>query len=73
MDMQPSTDDLLIRQISALISATAAAACSNREHAPFVEARMYEKLAAHCAEKQILAAAFAKSGVGATRSGLIYW
>ncbi len=71
--MQPSTDDLLIRQISALISATANAVSSNREHAPLVEARLYEKLAAHCAEKQRLAAAFAKNGVGATRSGLIYW
>jgi hypothetical protein len=71
--MQPSTDDLLIRQISALISATANAASSPREHAPFVEARLYETLAAHCAEKQRLAAAFAKSGAGTARRGLIYW
>jgi hypothetical protein len=71
--MQPSTDDLLIRQISALISATAAAASSTREHAPFVEARLYETLAAHCAEKQRLAAAFATSGAGTARKGLIYW
>ena len=32
--MQPSTDDLLIRQISALISATADAASTSSEHAP---------------------------------------
>jgi len=71
--MQPSTDDLLIRQISALISATADAASTNREHAPFIEARLYESLAAHCAEKQRLAAAFARNGVGKTQRGLIYW
>lgn len=71
--MQPSTKDLLIRQISALISATADAASTSREHAPFIEARLYETLAAHCAEKQRLAAAFARSGAGATRGGLIYW
>ena len=53
--MQPSTDDLLIRQISALISATADAASTSSEHTPFMEARLYETLAAHCAEKQRLA------------------
>jgi hypothetical protein len=71
--MQPSTDDLLIRQISALISATADAASTSSEHTPFMEARLYESLAAHCAEKQRLAAAFARSGAGKTRRGLIYW
>ena len=60
--MQPSTDDLLIRQISALISATADAASPSKEYAPFMEARLYEMLAAHCAEKQRIAAIFAKSG-----------
>ena len=71
--MQPSTDDLLIRQISALISATADAASTGSEHTHFMEARLYETLAAHCAEKQRLAAAFAGSGAGKTRRGLIYW
>ena len=71
--MQPSTDDLLIRQISALISATADAASTGGEHAPFIEARLYQALAAHCAEKQRIAAVLAKSGVGTTRTGLIYW
>ena len=71
--MQPSTDELLIRQISALISATADAASTSGEHAPFVEARLYETLAAHCAEKQKLAAIFARSGFGTARRGLIYW
>jgi hypothetical protein len=70
--MQPSTDDLLIRQISALISATADAASTSREHAPFMEARLYETLAAHCAEKQRVAA-FARSGFTTARRGLIYW
>jgi len=71
--MQPSTDDLLIRQISALVSATADAASTSREHAPFIEARLYEALAAHCAEKQKTAAMLARSGIGTTRTGLIYW
>jgi hypothetical protein len=71
--MQPSTDDLLIRQISALISATADAASNGTEHTHFMEARLYETLAAHCAEKQRVAAAFAGSGAGKTRRGLIYW
>jgi hypothetical protein len=71
--MQPSTDDLLIRQISALVSVTADAACSSREQVPFIEARLYETLAAHCAEKQILTAAFATIGAGKTRTELVYW
>ena len=71
--MQPSTDDLLIRQISALISATADAASTSSEHTPFTEARLYETLAAHCAEKQRLAAAFTGRGAGKTPRGLIYW
>jgi hypothetical protein len=71
--MQPSTDDLLIRQISALVSATADAASTSREHVPYMEARLYETLAAHCAEKQRLAAAFAGSAAGKTQRGLIYW
>ncbi len=58
--MQPSTDDLLIRQISALISATADAASASKEYAPFMEARLYETLAAHCAEKQRIATDVAK-------------
>jgi hypothetical protein len=38
-----------------------------------MEARLYESLAAHCAEKQRVAAAFARSGAVKTRRGLIYW
>jgi hypothetical protein len=71
--MQPSTDDLLIRQISALISATADAASASKEHVPFIEARLYDALAAHCAEKQRLAAMFTKGGAGTAPRGLIYW
>ena len=73
MIMQLSTDDLLIRQISALVSATAEAASTSRENVPFIEARLYEALAAHCAEKQRFAAMVARSGVATTRRGLIYW
>jgi hypothetical protein len=71
--MQPSTDDLLIRQISALVSATADAASTSRENVPFMEARLYETLAAYCAEKHRLTAAFARSGAGKTRTELVYW
>jgi hypothetical protein len=71
--MQPSTDDLLIRQISALVSATADAVTASRENAPLVEARLYKALAAHCAEKQQLAATFSRSGTGTAERGLIYW
>jgi hypothetical protein len=71
--MQPSTDDLLIRQVSALVSATADAVSTSREHAPFIEARFYETLAAYCAEKQRLAAAFSRNGATKTRTGLVYW
>ena len=71
--MQPSTEDLLIRQISALVSATAAAISNGREPTALVEARLYQALAAHCAEKQKVAAMFANSGVGATTTGLVYW
>ena len=71
--MQPSTDELLVRQISALVSATADAVSTSREHVPFIEARLYETLAAYCAEKQELAAAFARGGVARTRTGLVYW
>ena len=71
--MQPSIDDLLIRQISALISATADAASTSKEHVPFMEARLYDTVAAHCAEKQRLAAMLARSGAGTVPRGLIYW
>lgn len=78
--MQPSTDDLLIRQISALISVTADATSPSKEYARLMEARLYEALAAHCAEKQRLAAMSARSAslssrnIGApAQNGLIYW
>ena len=71
--MQPSTDDLLIRQISALVSATADALSASKEHVPFMEAKLYDALAAHCAEKQRFAAMFTRSGAGTATSGLIYW
>lgn len=78
--MQPSTEYLLIRQISALISATADATSPSEEYAPLMEARLYEALAAHCAEKQKLAAVSARNTSLAARGmsapaqeGLVYW
>ena len=78
--MQPSTEDLLIRQISALVSATADATSPSREYAPLMEARLYEALTVHCVEKQRLAALSARNASLAARSmsapaqeGLIYW
>jgi hypothetical protein len=72
--MQPSMDNLLVRQVSALVSTTAEAVCTKGENVPFVEAKFYEVLAAHCAEKQRLAAvAFAKGGTARAQKGLIYW
>jgi len=78
--MQPSTEYLLIRQISALVSATADATSSSKEYAPLMEARLYEALAAHCAEKLRLAALSARNTSLSARSmsapaqeGLIYW
>jgi hypothetical protein len=78
--MQPTTEYLLIRQISALISATADATSSSKEYAPLMEARLYEALAAHCAEKQRLAtvsarhASLSARNIGApVQNGLIYW
>jgi hypothetical protein len=56
-----------------LISATADASSPSKEYAPFMEARLYETLAAHCAEKMRIAAIFAKSGFATTPRGLIYW
>ena len=53
---------------------TASGTCGyGEEYAPFMEARLYETLAAHCAEKQRTAAIFARSGFVTTPRGLIYW
>jgi len=73
--MAPSMDDLLLRQVSALVSQTADAVCTNSEDVPSVEARFYRALAIHCAEKQTLAAAESASGAvsSAQKGGLIYW
>ena len=71
--MQLSRDDGLIREISAWISATAEQRRPNKEYAPFMEAKLYETLAAHCAERQRIAAIFARSGFATTQRGLIYW
>ena len=66
--MQPSTEYLLIRQISALVSATADATSSSKEYAPLMEVRLYDALAAHCAEKLRLAALSARNTSLSARS-----
>ena len=71
--MEPSMNDLLVREVSALVSTTADAVCTKGENVPSMEAQLYEVLAIHCAEKQRLAAAFARRGAGKTQRGLIYW
>jgi hypothetical protein len=78
--MQPSIEDLLIRQISALIAATADATSSGKEYVLLMEAKLYDSLAAHCAEKQRLAAVSSKQAAlsainmsGPPQDGLVYW
>jgi hypothetical protein len=78
--MQPLIEDLLIRQISALIAATADATSSSKEYAPLMEAKLYDSLAAHCAEKQKRAAVSAKQEAlsavtmsGPPQDGVVYW
>ena len=71
--MQISIEDLLVRQVSALVSATADAASSG-ENVPATAAQLYEMLAEHCAEKQRLAAAaYAQSETARLQGGLICW
>lgn len=78
--MQASIEDLLIRQISALIAATADATSPSKEYAPLMEAKLYNTLAAHCAERQRLATVSAKNASlswtsmsGPPQDGLVYW
>lgn len=84
--MQPSIEDLLIRQVSALIAATADATAASKGYVLLTEARLYEALAAHCTERQKLAAAPAKNTspamdtspaplgmTEAVEEGVVYW
>ena len=72
--MEPSMNDQLVREVSALVSTTAHAACTKGENVPSMEAQFYEVLAIHCAEKQRLAAAaFANGAAARAQKGLIYW
>jgi hypothetical protein len=72
--MQPSMNDLVVRQVSALVSTTADAVCTSGENVPSMEAQFYESLAMHCAEKQRLAAAaLANGALARTQEGVIYW
>ena len=78
--MQPPTEYLLIRQISALIAATADATSPSKEYVPLTEARLYAALAAHCTERQKLAAVPARDTspppigmTGPMQEGVVYW
>ena len=72
--MAHSIDDLLVRQVSALLSEAADAACTDMEQIPSMEAHFYDVLAQHCAGKQRLSAAvFASSADVRTQKGLVYW
>jgi hypothetical protein len=73
--MQPSIDHLLVRQVSALVSAAADAACTEGENVSSMEAQFYEILAEYCAEKQRLAAAaaYAEGEAIMAQKGLSYW
>ena len=72
--MAHSTDDLLVRQVSALVSETADAVCIDMEQIPSMEAHFYHVLALHCAGKQRLAdAGFASVATARTQTGLVYW
>jgi anti-anti-sigma regulatory factor len=72
--MAHSIDDLLVRQVSALVSETADAVCIDMEQVPSMESHFYDVLALHCAGKQRLAAAgFASVATARTQTGLVYW
>ena len=72
--MGHSMDDLLMRQVNALVSETADAVCTDTEKIPSMEAHFYGVLARYCAEKQRLAAAAFASGPAARiQKGLVYW
>lgn len=72
--MAHSMDDLLVRQVDALVSETADAACTDMEKIPSMQVHFYGVLALHCAEKQRLAAAAFASGAAArAQKGLVYW
>ena len=63
-----------MRQINALVSATAQAVCTDMEKIPSIEAHFYGVLALYCAEKQRLAAAaFASGATARAQKGLVYW
>jgi hypothetical protein len=72
--MAHSMDDLLVHQVSALVSETADAVCTDIDKLPSMEAHFYGVLAQYCAEKQRLAAAaFATGAAARTQKGLVYW
>jgi hypothetical protein len=72
--MTHSIDDVLVRQVRALVSETADAVCIDMEQIPSMELHFYDVLTLHCAEKQRLAAAgFASVATPRIQTGLVYW
>ena len=72
--MAHSIDDLLVRQVNALVSETADAACTDIEKFPSMQAHFYGVLARYCAEKhRLAAAAFASGPAARIQKGLVYW
>ena len=73
--MRNPMDDLLVPQVTALVSEIAeAAARSGGENALAIEAHFNEILAKHFAEKQTLASVtFEAVGAARRRGGLVYW
>ena len=72
--MESSMDNPFVREVMALVSTTAKAACTRGEDVPSMELQFYEVLAIHCAEKQRLAdAEFANGAAARASKGLIYW
>jgi hypothetical protein len=72
--MAHSVDDLLVRQVSALVSETADAVCIDMEQIPSMELHFYDVLALHCAGTQTLAAAgFSSVATPRIQTGLVYW
>ena len=72
--MAHSIDDLLVRQVSALVSETADAYASTWNKFLPWELHFYDVLALHCAGKQRLAAAgFASVATPRIQTGLVYW
>jgi hypothetical protein len=63
-----SLNDLLVRQVSALVHITAETICGKDENVLELEARLYEVLEVNCAHKAKLCKAFADFGKDKNRN-----